>query len=140
MLSHPLLGVGIGQQRWNWPPSVFGDLLPDPEIADPIPIHNSYLLVGIETGVGGLLVLLAILAVAMRESRRLSIRFRRQGDSELADASLAICAGIAGMALAMLLYPMTETFRYFWLLIGLTASLVRIESQMQPGDLNRSTE
>jgi O-antigen ligase len=129
MLKRPILGTGIGQQRWNWPPSVFGSLIPDPEVAQPLPIHNSYLLIGIETGLGGLCALLMLLVTAIRESARLGAQFRRQGDQELADAGVAISVAMVGLALAMLMYPMTENFRYFWLLIGMTAALMRIEGQ-----------
>lgn len=128
MLKRPILGVGVGQQRWNWPPAVFGNLLPDPEFAQPIPIHNSYLLIGIETGLGGLLALLLLLATTIRDSARLGAHFLRLGDLQLAYSGIAISVAMVGLALAMFMYPMTENFRYFWMLVGMTAALSRIAS------------
>ena len=124
--ERPFFGYGLGQQRWNWPDEVLGKLIPDPEVVDPLPIHNDYLLVCSELGIGGLVVLVLLLSTSVYKLDGLSRLFRARGDPVLADAARSAQLAMIGMAMAMLMYPMVDSFRYFWLFLGITASLQRI--------------
>lgn len=132
MCQCPWVGMGVGQQKWNWPASAIGDLIHDPELAEPLPIHNSYLLTGIELGFGGLAILLLLLGVSLSTLRRLRERFLSRNDSELALVATGLFVSMIGMSAAMLIYPMVGNFRYFWLLLGLTAALSRIDDEFEP--------
>lgn len=127
MLARPWLGVGIDQSAFNWPASaakLVGLGLPN---FVPPPIHNGYLAAGVELGLGGLAVVLALITLTAARLRWVTARFEHKGDAELASWSRAAFAAFVGLALGMLFYPVSSGFRYFWLLVGLTAALVRLE-------------
>jgi O-antigen ligase len=126
--ERPFLGLGLGQQRWNWPESTFGDLIPDPRVVDPLPIHNDYLLIPAELGVGGGIVLVLLIAIAVRNLLQIASYFRDRGDLVLSDTATATWLAILGIAMAMTMYPIVDNFRYFWLLLAVTAALMRIYS------------
>ncbi|MCC6510955.1 MAG: O-antigen ligase family protein [Pirellulaceae bacterium] len=130
--QRPFVGCGLGQQRWNWPEETLGVLIPDPKVIDPLPIHNDYLLVGAELGIGGLIVLILLLSVSCLQLHQLAKFFRARGDPELQDVARSALLAMIGIAMAMLMYPMVDSFRYFWLFLGITASLWRISSQPMP--------
>lgn len=125
--ERPLLGVGLGQQRWNWPEYTIGDLIPDPKLATPPPIHNDFLLIAVEVGVGGLILVVALVFTALTTLYRLATWYEQSGDFELADLSRGTMLALIGLAAAMSMYPIVENFRYFWLLLGLAAALSRIQ-------------
>ena len=127
LFERPLLGMGAGQQRYNWPPSARHLI---PEVEEPTVIHNSYLQIGIEIGIGGLTALLVLMMIIFRELRRLARRFLALGDCEMADVARASLIAFLGIALAMMAYPMLDSFRYFWLLAGLTGAMVRLEGAL----------
>jgi hypothetical protein len=124
--QRPFLGVGIDQQVHNWPDSA-GDLVPLIVPGLSPPLHNMYLLAGVELGVLGLAVVLALVLVTAARLRALVQRFERRGEVELASYAKAALASFVGLVLAGLLYPMLGHIRYFWLVIGLAAALDRIE-------------
>lgn len=124
--ERPFFGLGLGQQRWNWPENTFGDLIPDPSVVDPLPIHNDYLLIPAELGVGGGIVLVLLIAVAVRKLDQIATYFRDRGDLELSHTATATWLAILGIAMAMTMYPIVDSFRYFWLLLAVTAALMRI--------------
>lgn len=126
--ERPFLGVGLGQQKWNWPEHTIGVLVLAPEVVEPLPIHNDYMLVPVELGLGGLLVLLCLLALTLRSLLRLYRVYSAQGDRELAELCLGTLLAFTGLAAAMTMYPIVDNFRYFWLLLGIAASLARIAS------------
>jgi len=128
MLRRPLLGVGIGQQQLNWPESA-AHLVPMVPGAV-APLHNSYLMAGAELGVGGLLVLVALIGVAWRQLAATARRFEALGETELASYARACLVAFIGVAVAMLGYPMLGSFRYLWLLLALAAALVRTAERM----------
>ena len=126
MLARPWLGVGVDQSAYNWPASAaklvwFGV----PGVA--APVHNSYLAAGMELGLGGLAVVLALVTLTAARLLWVTARFEHKGDAELASYSRAAFASFVGLALELLFYPMLSGFRYFWLLVGLAAALVRLE-------------
>ena len=130
MLERPIFGVGVGQQSFHWTEAA-RDLvsLNMPELAPPV--HNSYLLAGIELGVGGLAVSLALVGVSLTRLRQLARRFHEVGEHELSAYTGAAFAAVLGLGLAMVGYPLLGSFRYFWLLVGFTAALVRLERTLR---------
>jgi len=126
ILARPVLGVGIDQTPHNWPASA-ADLVPltVPGLAPTV--HNSYLGAAIEMGLGGLAVVLALVVLTTARLRWVAARFEDKGDVELASYARAAFAAFAGLAIGMLFYPLLSGFRYFWLLVGLTAALIRLE-------------
>ena len=129
MWNRPLFGYGVGQHQWNWPASTIGDLMPNPKYAQPIPIHNAFLGVGMDLGVGGMLLLIATIAVAFLQLSRIARAFDSAGQRDLGDLSRALGVAILGMGASMMLYPMAGTFRYYPLYLALAASLWRIEHE-----------
>jgi hypothetical protein len=132
--ERPILGLGLGQQRWNWPESSIGDLIPDPRIVEPLPLHNDYLLVPVEIGIGGVVVLLLFIVVSIRQLHQAAVYFKARDDLELAIAAQGTLLAIAGLAMAMAFYPIVDNFRYFWLLLAVAAALLCIRADMQRGD------
>ncbi len=124
--ERPFFGVGLGQQKWNWPEHTIGVLVMPPEVVNPLPIHNDYMLVPVELGLGGLLVLLCMLTLTLLCLVRAFRIFKAGGDLELAEVSLGTMLAVIGLGAAMTMYPIVDNFRYFWLLLGLAASLLRI--------------
>ena len=128
LFERPFLGMGIEQQRYNWPPSA-RNLIPDLDM--PVPLHNSYLQAGIDVGLGGLAVLLALVFTIIRQLQKLGRRFSAIGERELADIASASQIAFIGIACAMLAYPMLESFRYFWLLVSMACALGRLEKELR---------
>ncbi len=126
---HPFVGYGLGQQRWNWPKETHGVLIPDPKVIDPLPIHNDYLLVSTEMGLGAFAIVVLLLSVSSIQLHQLAKQFESSGDRVMRDTARATQIALLGMALAMLMYPMLDSFRYFWLFLGATVSMKRIAAQ-----------
>jgi O-antigen ligase len=129
MLEHPVLGVGVAQQHLNWPESA-RHLVQTGIPGATVPLHNSYILAGVELGLGGLVILVALVVVALRQLRVLVSRFDALGEPELASYARASLVALAGLAIAMLGYPMVGSFRYLWLMFALAAALVRVEAKL----------
>lgn len=132
MFEDPILGMGIGQQRYNWPASAW-HLVPIGTWSLS-PVHNTYLLTGIELGLGGLLLLLLLLAVTSYRLHWLGVKLDSLGELELAGTAKACLVALIGLAAAMMFYPMLDEFRYFWLLIGLAAAMWHYERLVDQAD------
>lgn len=132
-LDRPLFGFGIGQQQWNWPESTYGTLIPDPEILEPLPIHNDYLRVAIELGVGGISMILLMLLTSMLQMHWAAVGWAAEGDRWMAAMANAVKIATLGIAAAMCMYPITGNFRYYWLLIGLSSAITGLYEQSMRG-------
>lgn len=129
--ERPFFGVGLGQQKWNWPEHTIGVLVLDPKVVQPLPMHNDYILVPVELGVGGLGVLLCLILLTVLSLVRAYRIFNQRGDPEMVDVSLGTLIAFIGLAAAMTMYPIVDNFRYFWLLLGLSAALIRIANRLE---------
>ena len=129
LLENPITGIGVEQTRYHWPDEA-KHLIPSVKGLAPVELHQSYLKVGIELGWGGLAVFLLLIFTTLQRLYWVAGRFQALGDRQLADTARAMLAAFIGLVFALLMYPMLETFRYFWLLLGLTGSLLHLEKSL----------
>lgn len=119
-LDHPLLGVGLGNHPLYIPDySVQVGLRPTNEQR---PVHDIVLEILADTGVVGLVTLVVVLGIVLRNARQAQAKLSRAG--RLADAGQVAAIGIAtagyllGAAFLPNAYP-----RYLWVIVGLALSL-----------------
>jgi O-antigen ligase len=129
LVERPLLGYGIDQQQHNWPADG-RHLIPHGIDGLEIPVHNTYLLSGIEVGLPGLAVLIVLIVFVLRRLLRSAKRWRSLGAPDMAAYALAMFAAVAGLAAAGLAYPLLGNYRYFWLLMAMTASMLEAERRL----------
>jgi hypothetical protein len=91
-----------------------------------MPIHNAYLAMAIELGVGGLLLLVLLIGLAWRRLRQLQRVFRASGQGALLDLTHAAEVAWIGLAINIAMYPQLDRYRYFWLLLAFIGCLSRI--------------
>jgi hypothetical protein len=124
-LDHFWTGVGIGQQRSLWvhyaPTYIF-----TPGAETQLPIHNGYLAIAIDLGIGGLALLLLLMALAWRRLRRLQDYFRATGQRQMLDLAAASEVALLSYIASIAMYPGVENFRYFWVLLALIGALSRV--------------
>ena len=114
----PLFGVGAN----NFATVARDYVTPDPAWHEWFAtVHNKYLVVWAETGLGGLLTFLAFLAITVR---RLWRRWK-QNDRLLSPLALGFMAGILGMMAHMLVdyFRARAVVQAFWLIAGLAAAM-----------------
>ena len=115
MFRHPIFGVGPGNfpavtQEWR--------------VA-----HNTYTELGAETGIPGLLLFLAILAVAMRRVRRVR-KLPGYADPEIRLWTSALWAGITGYA-AGAMFASTEYNLFPYFMVGYICALYQIAAKAE---------
>lgn len=120
-------GAGIEQQVTLWKYYAPSDLIVLREMV----LHNDYLLIGIELGIVGSVVMLTLLALIWRGLRRSQRHFRATNQRELLDYAYA--AEVVWLALLadLMLYPLMHNFRYFWVLVAITGALARVAADDQ---------
>jgi len=120
VVKHPIVGAGLG-----------ADILALNEIRGPswVNVHNAYLKYGMELGLPGLTLFVALILSCIRGAARVE---RGQGihpsDSELAQLAGGIRISLWGFALAAFFYPVAYHF-YFYYLAGLAVALRTISSR-----------
>ncbi len=89
-------------------------------------IHSKYLLTWVETGLGGLIAFLFVLATALMYA----LKAWRSEDRVLASLGLAIAASLVGSMLHMFvdLFNSRAQVQLLWVFIGLAAALYRVTS------------
>jgi putative inorganic carbon (hco3(-)) transporter len=125
--DHPELGVGVNNYVAALPryESTFaGEWL--------YTVHNRYLLVAAETGLGGLIAFLWFLAVTLRRGW---VRWRRS-DALLSPLALGLTAALAGQMLHMLvdIFNSRSAVQLLWVVAALLAAMTRIETPPRPFD------
>lgn len=118
--AHPVVGVGVNTFVDNYPKykvPEFGFTTPDKSYA-----HNSYLQMGAEIGIFGLVIFLWLIYVFIQEVGRI---YKKTSDNFIRSVALGLCCGVLGF----LLNGLTESNLYysrlsilFWFIIGLTLS------------------
>jgi O-antigen ligase len=106
MLTHPLLGVGLGQ-----------DILALNELGSFwTRVHNVYIQVGADLGVPGFIVYLLFVAGAIRSARVAEALWRdRPAGAEGYRLAEGIQISLIGFAIAILFYPVAYNFYVFYL-------------------------
>lgn len=125
LLDHFWTGTGIGQHRLmiqNYAPSEL--LVPLDELQ--IPIHNGYLVNGIELGFLGLVLLVVLVIVTWRRLRQVQRHLAATNQAALLSLAHAAEAAWIGMACNIAFYPDLATFRYYWVLLAVAGGLSRI--------------
>lgn len=120
------LGVGPGQHRRYLPIYADSALLVVPDVSAVLPLHNAYLAMAIELGVGGLLLLLLLVGLTWRRLRRLQRIFRATGDRRLTNLAHAAEVAWIGLIVNIAMYPQLDRYRYFWLLLAFIGGLSRL--------------
>jgi len=115
-------GVGLTQQLQLW--GEYAALEYAYMVA--LPIHNDFLLLGIELGVLGPLLLILLLVTAWRTARGVQRHFAARGQTDLLDLANAAEIVLVAMAVNMMLYPIVHNNRYFFLLLAIIGALHRV--------------
>ncbi|MFV0259232.1 MAG: O-antigen ligase family protein [Acidimicrobiales bacterium] len=131
----PVTGVGVGNlivvER-----SValeLGSLSHADLIAErPLVAHNTTLQFLSETGIIGLALFVAVVAVSVGAARDAAVRFHHHGRPDLARMANALIAAIAGLIGASLFLSMGREYRV-WLLLACGPALAHIARTMNPG-------
>ncbi|HEU5101270.1 MAG TPA: O-antigen ligase family protein [Roseiflexaceae bacterium] len=136
IFDHFLFGAGVAQHKELWAKYAPSDLMYPGAYQEPL--HNSYLLLAMEIGFMGPLLLIALMLLGWRRLRKLQRYFRASGQRSLFDIALAAEITWIAMACNMLLYPIVDaTFRYFWVLLALIGALSRV--RLDQDDAARNT-
>ena len=120
--DHPELGVGVNN---------YVAALPRYESTFPgewlYTVHNRYLLVAAETGLGGLVAFLWFLAATLRRGW---VSWRRR-DVLLSPLALGLTAAVAGQMLHMLvdIFNSRSAVQLLWVVAALIAAMSRIDAQ-----------
>jgi len=112
LAERPLLGAGLGMNVLA---------LNDERGSSWTAVHNVYLQLGVELGLPGLALFVALLAASIRTARRAQREARRAGRSDLFHLAEGIEVALWGFALSGLFYPVAYHF-YFYLVAGLAAA------------------
>lgn len=120
ILEHPLTGVGVGEFK-----GVSALYLRNP--ADAHIAHNTYLNLGAELGIFGVLTYVAILFMAWRRSRKMAAWASRQNPPEtiVVLAARSIEAGLIGFAFAAT-FLTADYIKHAWILVFMGLALNRI--------------
>ncbi len=124
----PILGAGFGNYIYEAPRHLFeagyvrrSDLI----IVTPLPAHNMYLHVLVDSGVVGLALFMVILTVPIVAATRAVRRFEAQGDRRMELLGRVYVAGMIGL-LAADVFLSGQYDRILWLLLGLGPALLVI--------------
>jgi len=120
--DHPLLGVGANNFALAMEPykahSFSGDFF--------YTVHNTYLLVWAETGIGGLVVFVWFLIAVLRQGFKCS----RSRDSLFAPLALGCAAAVVGLAVHMNFEPFGSgpAVDVLWLFAGLVTAMTSVSA------------
>jgi O-antigen ligase len=123
--AHPIFGIGAGAYTF-----IFGNYLSAGQEDNWLyVVHNAYLLRWAETGIFGLVALVAFFVYALRDSARVT----RSTDLQLAIYGVGFGAGLVAQMWEMW-WDVWGGFTYtalMWTLCGLTVAVLRIDSAKQ---------
>jgi O-antigen ligase len=113
MLRHPILGAGLGQ-----------GLLALNEIRGALwtTVHNAYLNYGVDTGVVGFVLFIAMVLVSLRTARRIERLPDGTVPGDLKVLATGVRISLAGFAVAAFFHPIGYDF-YFFYLAGIAVAM-----------------
>lgn len=85
-------------------------------------VHNVYLQLGVELGLPGVALFVALVATSLRSARRAQRAAKRSEDSDLFHLAEGIEVALLAFAVSGLFYPVAYHF-YFYLIAGLAAAV-----------------
>jgi O-antigen ligase len=115
--DHPILGVGL----WQFAPYMRAYMPSGVDLQFHVP-HNTYLEIGVELGIVGLALFLAMLFFAILNLSRLRRAARRSGDAFMYSLATALGNGLMGFAVAAFFVSGMHA-RVFWFGIFLSTCL-----------------
>jgi O-antigen ligase len=132
VMDNPVIGVGLGQ-----------DVLALNDVRGPTwkSVHNIYLQYGVDLGLTGMGLFVAMFAIAVVGARRVERRLRAHPDrdrQDLAALAGAVRIGLVAFAVAGLFHPVAYYF-YFYYLAGLAVAVQRTAALSDPTDSTDST-
>jgi O-antigen ligase len=110
--ERPILGAGLGMNILA---------LNDERGTTWTAVHNVYLQLGVELGLPGLALFVALLGTSLRSARRAQRVARRSADFELYHLAEGIEVALLAFAISGFFYPVAYHF-YFYLIAGLAAA------------------
>jgi O-antigen ligase len=110
--ERPLLGAGLGMNILA---------LNDERGTTWTAVHNVYLQVGVELGLPGLALFVALLSTSLRSARRAQRVAKRAADPEIYHLAEGIEVALLAFAVSGFFYPVAYHF-YFYLIAGLAAA------------------
>jgi O-antigen ligase len=118
--DHPLLGAGVNNYAVVMPQYITPEFSRDWLYV----VHNKYLLVWSETGIGGIAAFLAFLIATLRRAWRCW----ELGDRVLAPLALGLAAGLAGHMFHMLVdvFHSRPLGQLLWLLMGVVTAMFNL--------------
>ena len=121
MLAHPLLGVGLDNFRYNIPDFVTSEEANGMDQLRRI-AHNSYVEIGAEAGIPGLLLFLGMLVASLLSLEQVARRAKRLDNLTLMQIALGLQAGLLGSCVSIF-FISGEYQKMFWLAVFLTMCL-----------------
>jgi putative inorganic carbon (HCO3(-)) transporter len=121
MITHPLLGVGIGQSVLALAETGMGG----------IDVHNVYLEVGVDLGVPGLIVYLFFLYYSLRSVREAKRTLRARGNHQLHHLAQGLEISLIGFLVAAMFYPIAYNF-FLYYVAGLALAVKLLAQQEGP--------
>jgi O-antigen ligase len=128
--DHPLFGAGTGSFTYNYGryANVAGSSSHYYEAGPTRAPHSLYLEIAAENGITGLVAFAAAMAAAFIGLRRARIRLVALGQTDRAGIATALTIALAGYLLSsVFLHGAFQ--RYLWLLLGLSAAVMRLASR-----------
>ncbi len=121
MFAHPILGVGLDNFRYNIAQFVTSEEATGMDQLKRI-AHNSYVEIGAEAGIPGLLLFLGMLFSSLLSLEQVAQRSKRLGNPTLMQIALGLQAGLLGSSVSIF-FVSGEYQKMFWLAVFLTMSL-----------------
>jgi O-antigen ligase len=118
-LTHPLLGVGLGE----FPVAVDNGARQQGKKSSWNGTHNSYLQLSSECGIPAALCYTLVLLISIRTSRKLYREFSlRPGEEKIAGIALTLFAALVSLAIALFFFHLAYTY-YVPVFCGMTLAL-----------------
>jgi O-antigen ligase len=121
ILAHPLLGVGLDNFRFHIAEFVTSEESGRMDVVKRI-AHNSYVEIGAEAGLPGLLLFLGMLLSCLLSLEQVAQTSKRLGNSTLRQIALGLQAGLLGSCVSIF-FVSGEYQKMLWLAVFLTMCL-----------------